>query len=86
MDLRLTLLFALLPFLDGSHSSPFISANNVCLTPGCVQAASEIISNLNESVDPCDNFYSVRIFQSLKFNPLESTSNSLNPPRKLIAC
>lgn len=67
MDFRLTLLFVLLAISDGSHSSPFIASNNVCLTPGCVQAASEIISNLNESVDPCDNFYSVRIFLILSF-------------------
>lgn len=49
-------LILLIFYLDGFNSAPFVS-NNVCLTPGCVQAASEIISNLNESVDPCSNFY-----------------------------
>ena len=72
------LLFVLVLILDGSHSSPFQS-NNVCLTPGCVQAASEIISNLNESVDPCDDFYSVRIFQKIfnSLNPLKATFTNL---------
>ncbi|XP_054157418.1 neprilysin-2-like isoform X2 [Oppia nitens] len=29
----------------------------VCLTPGCVRAASDIINLIDESVSPCDNFY-----------------------------
>ncbi|KAK9869343.1 hypothetical protein WA026_003100 [Henosepilachna vigintioctopunctata] len=30
----------------------------VCLTSSCVHAASEIMDRLNESVDPCEDFYS----------------------------
>jgi len=29
----------------------------VCLTPGCVKAAAEILKNLDDKVDPCDDFY-----------------------------
>lgn len=29
----------------------------VCLTPGCVKAAAEILKNVDERVDPCDDFY-----------------------------
>lgn len=29
----------------------------VCLTPGCVKAAAEILKNMDEKVDPCDDFY-----------------------------
>ena len=29
----------------------------VCLTPGCVKAAAEILKNLDEKVNPCDDFY-----------------------------
>lgn len=32
-------------------------ANDVCLTPGCVKAAAEIIKNIDDKVDPCDDFY-----------------------------
>ena len=28
-----------------------------CLTPGCVQTASEILRNMDETVNPCDDFY-----------------------------
>ncbi|KAF8363799.1 nep-2 [Pristionchus pacificus] len=29
----------------------------VCLTSGCIQTASVILSSMNSSVDPCDDFY-----------------------------
>lgn len=31
--------------------------NNVCLTPGCVHAASNALDSLDFSVEPCDDFY-----------------------------
>ncbi|KAF8774872.1 Neprilysin-2 like protein [Argiope bruennichi] len=45
-----------------SNSDRLVSPNssdisNVCLTPGCVKAAATILSNMDESVDPCDDFY-----------------------------
>ena len=27
------------------------------MTPGCVKAASQILQNMDNSVDPCDDFY-----------------------------
>lgn len=32
-------------------------AKLLCETPGCVKAASNMINYIDESVDPCDNFY-----------------------------
>lgn len=29
----------------------------VCLTSGCVKTANKVMNNLDESIDPCDNFY-----------------------------
>ncbi|KAG8183509.1 hypothetical protein JTE90_003859 [Oedothorax gibbosus] len=47
-----------------SNSARFVSLNgssdnpvNLCLTPGCVRAAADILSSIDESVDPCEDFY-----------------------------
>ena len=33
------------------------SDDNVCLTPGCIELATQITASLNQSVDPCQDFY-----------------------------
>ncbi|GJQ69914.1 Nep2 [Trypoxylus dichotomus] len=30
---------------------------NICLTPGCIHAASKVLEFMDASVDPCDDFY-----------------------------
>ena len=30
---------------------------STCLTPNCVELGSQVLSSLDESVDPCDDFY-----------------------------
>lgn len=32
-------------------------SSKVCLTPGCVKAAAEILKNIDSQVNPCDDFY-----------------------------
>ncbi|XP_042901081.1 neprilysin-2 isoform X3 [Parasteatoda tepidariorum] len=41
-------------FVRNENSSDM---SDICLTPGCVKTAAEILQNLNEDADPCDNFY-----------------------------
>ncbi|XP_011149286.1 neprilysin-2 isoform X2 [Harpegnathos saltator] len=31
--------------------------NDICMTPGCVSTASQILKNMNPDVEPCDDFY-----------------------------
>lgn len=38
-------------------SNPY---HDICLTPGCVHAASKILKKIDEEVEPCDDFYKFR--------------------------
>lgn len=40
-----------------THHPNAIDSNDYCMTEGCITAAAKVIENLDESVDPCDNFY-----------------------------
>ena len=40
-----------------SQSSGNTSDNNTCLTPGCIQLAAQVQASLNQSADPCQDFY-----------------------------
>ncbi|XP_046983494.1 neprilysin-2-like isoform X1 [Schistocerca americana] len=40
-----------------TRSSGADSFQDVCLTPGCVRAASEVLDKMDPSADPCDDFY-----------------------------
>ena len=31
--------------------------DSVCMTPSCVKLAASVLSSMNESVDPCQDFY-----------------------------
>ncbi|CAH1130598.1 unnamed protein product [Ceutorhynchus assimilis] len=33
------------------------SQQNICLTPGCIHTASRVLEYMDQSVDPCDDFY-----------------------------
>ena len=41
----------------GPTMSPTDSGPDTCTTQGCVQLAAQISSAMNQSVDPCQNFY-----------------------------
>jgi membrane metallo-endopeptidase-like protein 1 len=36
------------------------SGEDVCITPGCVHAASKMLEQLDEEIEPCDDFYLFR--------------------------
>uniref|UniRef100_A0A6G1S6H5 Membrane metallo-endopeptidase-like 1 n=1 Tax=Aceria tosichella TaxID=561515 RepID=A0A6G1S6H5_9ACAR len=42
---------------SGSGEQHITDGEDICLTPGCVKAANEILKNMDNTVDPCDDFY-----------------------------
>lgn len=42
---------------NGETKCPTKKLESICLTPGCVKAAYSILVNLDQSINPCDDFY-----------------------------
>ena len=42
---------------SGPESSGLNTADNICMTEGCIGAAHMILQNMNSSADPCTDFY-----------------------------
>ncbi len=54
--------FGITAVSEGSSQCPEcnktnITDDNLCTTPSCVKLAASILSNMNQSVDPCTDFY-----------------------------
>ncbi|XP_030624722.1 phosphate-regulating neutral endopeptidase PHEX [Chanos chanos] len=50
--------------------------NEYCLTQECIEAAGSILSKMDQSVDPCDDFYRYACGGWLKENPIPEDSSS----------
>lgn len=44
--------------LPSTNKSTSTKNDNVCLTPGCIHAASHALDYIDDSIEPCDDFYS----------------------------
>lgn len=40
-----------------SMENEVVKQENVCLTPGCVHAASKMLEQMDQDIEPCDDFY-----------------------------
>ena len=68
MNLEVIILMTILSTLTRTTEATNINLNShessicddVCLTPGCVSAAANIIEKMDEKFDPCDDFFAFR--------------------------
>lgn len=51
---------------------------NVCLSDKCVRAAGQILQALDESADPCRDFYQFTCGKWIRNNPVPDTQGSWN--------
>ncbi|GFY69360.1 endothelin-converting enzyme 1 [Trichonephila inaurata madagascariensis] len=54
-----------------------------CTTPACVKAAATILNSLDQTVDPCENFYQYACGGWLKSNPLPEDKTTFSRFLKL---
>uniref|UniRef100_A0AC35U4W4 Neprilysin n=1 Tax=Rhabditophanes sp. KR3021 TaxID=114890 RepID=A0AC35U4W4_9BILA len=54
------------------------SKPEVCLSTGCIRTASVILSSMNASADPCDDFYEYACGSWMKNNPIPDDAPSVS--------
>ena len=58
------------PSTDNSSSSSSSFPPNLCLTPDCVSFANSLLSSVDSSVDPCDDFFEYACGGWIRNNPI----------------
>lgn len=61
---------------DSPSTSAQVGQNQLCVSPPCLKSASYVVSNLNTSVKPCDNFYKYACGRFKIENPLDPETSS----------
>ncbi|RUS91043.1 hypothetical protein EGW08_001171 [Elysia chlorotica] len=70
--------------IDGGYPIPDdLELTNICLTPGCVNAASRLVTTMDSSVEPCNNFYDFACGNWNKKNTIPDDQPSYNTFSKL---
>uniref|UniRef100_A0ACB8FIM8 Uncharacterized protein n=1 Tax=Sphaerodactylus townsendi TaxID=933632 RepID=A0ACB8FIM8_9SAUR len=71
-----TVVLGIALFLACQGLLKFHPKQQICLTPECIEAAASIMSKLNTSVDPCDNFFRFACEGWIQNNPIPEDSSS----------
>ncbi|TNN13407.1 Endothelin-converting enzyme 1 [Schistosoma japonicum] len=61
----------------------WIYQSNACLEPACIKVAAEILSNMDTSVSPCDDFFAYSCNGWIKQNYIPQGHNAWSVMRKL---
>ncbi|XP_035220885.1 neprilysin-2-like [Stegodyphus dumicola] len=70
---------------DADRLKFLLNISDICTTPGCVKAAAHILQNLDESVDPCDDFFQFACGGWMKRHASERNSIAINKLKSYVA-
>ncbi|CAG5129048.1 unnamed protein product, partial [Candidula unifasciata] len=65
------------------HIPQGINVSDICLTAGCVTAASRLLTSMDSAVDPCDNFFDFACGNWNKLNIIPADKSFFNTFAKL---
>lgn len=57
--------------------------DDICLTPGCIHAASHALDNIDDSIEPCDDFYNFACGNFIKNTVIPDDKVSINTFSKI---
>ncbi|XP_058792656.1 neprilysin-2-like [Phymastichus coffea] len=77
----ITIGFAL---LNASRASPLASKIQVCKTEGCMEAAQQILKNMDKTINPCDDFYKFACGTFIKEAVIPEDQTSISRFTKII--
>jgi membrane metallo-endopeptidase-like protein 1 len=58
--------------------STFLGSDDICLSRECVQTAGEVFRNMDESVDPCHDFYAFACGNYIKHSLISNDKTFAN--------
>jgi predicted metalloendopeptidase len=64
--------------IDNSKAENEVVKSNLCLTPGCIHSASNMLSMMDDQVEPCDDFYSFACGSFVKTTNIPDEKVSVN--------
>lgn len=85
--LTLTILVLVLGFLITLsylyHPHDIKQSEDICLTPACIQASSALYSSINQSLNPCDDFYEYTCSRWIKTNVIPKGHSGWSTSKEL---
>lgn len=63
---------------SGSPKKNDNKKDDICLTPGCVHAASQMLEQMDQAVEPCDDFYNFACGQYIEDTIIPDDKVSVN--------